>query len=101
MRLLVIGATGLLGRRIIAAAAAHDDIEVFAYVRSPAKLEAVLPPSAHPSVKVVEGDGGDTATLKTLLAEHRIDALVASVNAPDGQPEVRFPPSSALNRCSA
>ena len=89
MRLLVVGATGLLGRRIVAAAAAQDGIEVVAYVRSPAKLEAALPPSVHASIEVVQGNGEDTAALKAVCTEHRIDALVASVKAPNGQPEVR------------
>lgn len=75
MRVLVLGATGNLGSRLIPALLTHGH-NVVAYVRSPDKLESLLPPSVYERTKVVKGDATDPTSIKTAILDTGCDAVV-------------------------
>ncbi|KAI8475464.1 MAG: hypothetical protein J3K34DRAFT_404255 [Monoraphidium minutum] len=71
MKVIVIGAGGRLGSRIVenAVAAGHD---VTAYVRDPEKLRrsSGIAPAALALVRVVQGDAADAAALRAAMRGH-------------------------------
>ena len=75
MKVLLIGATGNLGLRLIAALLTHGHI-VVAFVRSSSKLESLVPASIYQQVSVVEGDAKDSASIKRAILENSCDAAV-------------------------
>lgn len=75
MRVLLLGATGNLGPRLIPAVLAHGHV-VIAYVRSPEKLRGLVSPSLLPLITVVTGDATDSASVKEALLIHDCDAIV-------------------------
>ena len=75
MKVLLIGATGNLGLRLIAALLTHGHI-VVAFVRSSSKLESLVPASIYQQVSVIEGDAKDSASIKRAILENSCDAAV-------------------------
>ncbi len=62
MRVLLLGATGNLGSRLIPALLAHNHT-VTVYVRSISKLQSLLPPSLTSAITIVSGDANDCDAL--------------------------------------
>jgi nucleoside-diphosphate-sugar epimerase len=75
MRVLVIGATGNFGLRLIPALLAHDH-QVIAFVRSSSKLENLLPVSLYQQISVVQGSAKDSEAVKNVILEKSCDAIV-------------------------
>jgi len=75
MKVLVIGATGNLGIRLVAALLTHGH-SVAAFVRSSNKLESLLPTSAYRQITVVEGDAKDSVAIKRAILDADCDAVV-------------------------
>jgi len=75
MKVLLVGATGNLGLRFVAALLTHGH-EVVAYVRSSNKLEALLPANVYSKIAVFEGDATDTASIKRAILENDCEAVV-------------------------
>ncbi|THX47921.1 NAD(P)-binding protein [Aureobasidium pullulans] len=75
MKILLIGATGNLGLRLVAALLTHGHI-VIAYVRSSRKLELLLPSNVYSQIIVVKGDATNTALIKGTILENDCDAVV-------------------------
>ena len=75
MKVLVIGATGRVGVRVVAALLTHGH-NVVAYVRSSNKLESLLPPSAFSQVTVAEGDAMDSSSIRRAILDTNCDAVV-------------------------
>jgi putative NADH-flavin reductase len=74
MHLLVLGATGGIGRELVAQATARGHV-ITAFVRSPQKIDA-----SSKSVKVVEGDPRDPRQLEKAMAH--CDAVISSLGPP-------------------
>jgi len=71
----VIGATGNLGLRLVAALLTHGH-SVVTYVRSSNKLESLLPASVYSQIAVVQGDAKDSAAIKRAILDANCDAVV-------------------------
>ncbi|EAS37220.3 uncharacterized protein CIMG_02574 [Coccidioides immitis RS] len=75
MRVILLGATGNLGIRLVAALLAHGH-QVVVYVRSPQKFANMAPEGVRSRVTVFHGDATDAEGLKTAIREHHCDAMV-------------------------
>ena len=75
MKVLLLGATGNLGLRLVAALLTHRHT-VVAFVRSSNKLESLLPPSLFSQVVVIQGDATDSAAIKKAILDSKCDAVV-------------------------
>lgn len=75
MRVLLIGASGNLGIRLVAALLTHGH-SVVAFVRSSNKLESLLPTSVYRQIVVVEGDATDPVSIKRAILDANCDAVV-------------------------
>ena len=75
MKVLLIGATGNLGLRLVAALLTHGH-SVVAFVRSSNKLESLLPPSVYAQLAVVQGDATDSSSIKRAILDSSCDAVV-------------------------
>ena len=75
MRVLLLGATGNLGLRLIPALLTHSHT-VIAYVRSASKLQSSLPVTVHESITVVQGDATSSHAIKTAILENKCDAVI-------------------------
>ncbi len=75
MKVLVIGATGNMGLRLVAALLTHGH-NVVAFVRSSTKLESLLPTSVYRQITVVQGDATDAASIKKAILDASCDAVV-------------------------
>lgn len=76
MRVLLLGGTGSLGRRLIPALLAHNH-KLTLYLRSPSKLTPLISPSLLAQISSIEvGDGTDSARIKQVLVEHDIEAII-------------------------
>ena len=75
MKVLVIGATGNLGLRLVAALLTHGQ-SVVAYVRSSNKLESLLPTSVYRQIAVVQGDATDPASIKRAILDADCNAVI-------------------------
>jgi nucleoside-diphosphate-sugar epimerase len=72
MRVLVLGATGNLGSRVLSALLARGHVTV-AFVRSPSKL----PPQILKELAAVEcGDAKSASNIKRVVVKHSCDAIV-------------------------
>lgn len=91
MHVLVIGASGKLGSRLLPALLAHDHT-VTAFVRDPSKLTDLLPPSLLSAITVVSGDAEDIPTIKAALLDNKCDALICTAGSPS-KPDGSGPPS--------
>ncbi len=77
MKVLLIGATGNLGPRLVAALLTHGH-SVVAFARSSAKLESLLPPSVYSQIVVIQGDAMDSVAIKRAILDTNCDAIVNS-----------------------
>ena len=75
MRVLLLGATGNLGLRLIPALLIHNH-HVVVYVRSPSKLRSLVPPSLLSRIVTVIGDATDSPSIQNAITEHDCDAIV-------------------------
>ena len=77
MKVLVLGATGNVGSRLLPALQAHGH-EVVALARSERKLKDLIPSSIISRTTVVVGNADDSKTVREALVHHRCEALVNS-----------------------
>jgi hypothetical protein len=77
LRVLLLGATGNLGVRLIPALLSHNHA-VIAYVRNPTKLKTILKPELLSPITIVEGDATDTAAMYRAIVEHDCNALICA-----------------------
>jgi nucleoside-diphosphate-sugar epimerase len=76
MKVLLLGATGNLGLRLIPALLTHNHT-VVAYVRSSSKLASLLPPTVNSQIAaVVQGDAKDSVAIKNAILDNGCDAVV-------------------------
>lgn len=75
MKVLLIGATGNLGLRLVPALLTHGH-SVVAFVRSSKKLESSLPSSVYRQITVVQGDAKDPVSIKRAILDAGCDAVV-------------------------
>ena len=75
MRILLLGATGNLGRRLVPALLAHGHT-VTAMVRSVDKLRSLLPQDLFSRISTIQGDALDSAAVEAALREHNCDAVM-------------------------
>jgi len=75
MKVLLLGATGNLGSRLVPALLTHGH-SVVAYVRSSNKLESLLPASVYQQITVVQGDATDPISIKKAILDAGCDAVV-------------------------
>lgn len=75
MKVLLLGATGNLGSRLVASLLTHRH-SVVAFVRSSNKLESLLPSSVYRQIVVVQGDATDPASIKRAILDAKCDAVV-------------------------
>ncbi|KAK9365626.1 hypothetical protein V1509DRAFT_371610 [Lipomyces kononenkoae] len=75
MKVLILGATGNLGIRLIPAMLSRD-LSVVAFVRSSSKLSSLLPQTIFEQVTVVEGDATSVDSVKSAILDHDCDAVV-------------------------
>lgn len=75
MKVLLIGATGKLGLRLIASLLSHNHT-ISAFVRSRSKLSSLLPPSTLHLLTVIEGDAKDPLSIKTAILSTNADAVI-------------------------
>ncbi|MCA9874310.1 MAG: NAD(P)H-binding protein [Anaerolineales bacterium] len=87
MRIVVLGATGAVGRHVVQYALAAD-YEVVAYIRNASKMTV-----HHPDLLVVEGSLSDLARLEKALHDTVavVSALGVSHRTPDKQPSQQLP----------
>ncbi|CAF9913113.1 hypothetical protein IMSHALPRED_000915 [Imshaugia aleurites] len=77
MPVLLLGATGTLGSRLLPALLAHKQ-KVVVYVRNELKLKELIPSTILSRVTVVKGDATDSDSIRNALVQHECDALVNS-----------------------
>ncbi|PNS19913.1 hypothetical protein CAC42_7880 [Sphaceloma murrayae] len=77
MKVLLIGATGNLGSRLIPALLTHSH-SLVVYVRTPSKLSTLLAPSVLSRITVIQGDATDPVAIKQALLDNKCDALVTT-----------------------
>ncbi|KAF2448504.1 hypothetical protein P171DRAFT_428564 [Karstenula rhodostoma CBS 690.94] len=77
MKVLLIGATGNVGLRLVASLLTHGH-KVVAHVRSAQKLESLLPESVYRQLSVIEGSAFDANAIKIAILENECDAVVNS-----------------------
>ncbi|KAK9374024.1 uncharacterized protein V1513DRAFT_124639 [Lipomyces chichibuensis] len=75
MKVLLLGATGNLGIRLIPALLLHNH-SVVAFVRSSSKLSSLLPPTLLSQIVVVEGDAKSSGSIKKAILDNNCDAVV-------------------------
>ncbi|KAI9852709.1 MAG: hypothetical protein M1838_005904 [Thelocarpon superellum] len=75
MKVILVGATGKLGLRVLSALLTHKH-SVVAFVRSEAKLKTLVPASVLARTTVVEGDAKHSAQIQQAILDHGCDALV-------------------------
>jgi nucleoside-diphosphate-sugar epimerase len=75
MRVLLLGATGNLGLRCIAALVAHNHV-ITLYVRNPEKLRSLVPTTLLKHVSIVVGDATDFAGIKRALLDHNVEGII-------------------------
>ncbi|KAF1985213.1 NAD(P)-binding protein [Aulographum hederae CBS 113979] len=75
MKVLLIGATGNLGLRLVAALLTHNH-SITAFVRSSAKLSSLLPASIYSHLEVIQGVATDSASIKKAILDSNCDAVV-------------------------
>lgn len=75
MKVLLLGATGNLGSRLIPSLLSHNH-NVVAFVRSSSRLESLLPRSVYERVTVIEGDATNSWSVKRAILDNQCDAVV-------------------------
>lgn len=91
MKVLLLGATGNLGSRLVPALLTHGH-RVIAFVRSSNKLEPLSPTSVYQQITDIEGDATDSASVKKAILDAECDAVVSAAGvaalAPWGKSEL-------------
>ena len=77
MKVLVLGATGNFGTRLVPALLAHKH-QVIVYVRSEDKFSQLMGSTIHSKVTVVTGDATDSSAISDALVENKCDAFINS-----------------------
>jgi nucleoside-diphosphate-sugar epimerase len=77
MRVLLLGATGNLGLRLIPSLLSHSH-SVIAYVRSPDKLQLLLPANLHEQITVIQGDATDPQAIKSAIIDNKCEGVVST-----------------------
>lgn len=77
MRVLVLGATGNLGSRILPALLAHNHT-VVVFIRSESKLRNLVHSSAVDKCTIVTGNATDATAIEAALVDNRCNALINS-----------------------
>jgi nucleoside-diphosphate-sugar epimerase len=77
MRVLLLGATGNLGSRLVPALLTHGH-SVVAYVRSASKLETLLPATVYEQVTIVQGDAKSSQSIQKAVLDNKCDAVVST-----------------------
>lgn len=77
MKVLLLGATGNLGSRLIPALLTHDHTTI-AFVRSATKLAQLLPQPINEHLHVIEGDAKDATAVKQAVLDNACDAVVST-----------------------
>ena len=75
MSVLLLGATGNLGSRLLPALLAHKQ-KVVVYVRNKQKLGEIIPSTILSQVTVVNGNATDSNSIRKALVEYDCDTLV-------------------------
>jgi nucleoside-diphosphate-sugar epimerase len=75
MKVLIIGATGNFGLRLIPAFLAHGH-HVVAFVRTASKLESLLPETLHRQIRVVQGSAKNSEAVKNAIIDNGCDAVI-------------------------
>jgi len=77
MKVLLLGATGNLGSRLLPALQAHGHT-VVVFVRSEAKLKQLVPFSVVSKATIATGNASNSNAVREALVNNRCDALVNS-----------------------
>jgi nucleoside-diphosphate-sugar epimerase len=77
MKVLLLGATGNLGSRLVPALLTHNHT-VVSFVRSSNKLQSLLPPTVFEQITVVEGDAVDSQQVKRAILDAKCDAVITT-----------------------
>ncbi|KAI7356112.1 hypothetical protein KC336_g22231, partial [Hortaea werneckii] len=85
MKVLLLGASGNLGSRLVPALLTHD-LSVTCFVRSAGKLRGLLPPTVHDQITVFEGDAKQSAAVKKATLESECDAVVSAAGVAAAAP---------------
>jgi len=75
MKVLLLGATGNLGIRLVPALLTHGH-SVVAFVRSSTKLESLLSTDVYRQIAVVQGDAKDPVPIKRAILDSGCEAVV-------------------------
>lgn len=78
MKILLLGATGNLGRRLVPALLAHNHtITLLIRPSSVSKLPTIFSPSLLPLISsIVEGDATNSSDVKKAMIENQIEGIV-------------------------
>ncbi|KAI6913520.1 NAD(P)-binding protein [Hortaea werneckii] len=85
MKVLLLGATGNLGSRLVPALLTHG-LSVTCFVRSAGKLRGLLPPTVHDQITIREGDAKQSAAVKKAILESECDAVVSAAGVAAAAP---------------
>lgn len=77
MKVLLLGATGNLGSRLLQALIAHDH-QVVAFVRSESKLQKLIAGQLLAKTTVVTGDATNSKAVQDAFVQNSCDALIMS-----------------------
>lgn len=77
MPVLLIGATGNIGSRLLPALLAHKQ-KVVVYVRNEQKLRELISAAILSRVTIVKGEATDSSSITSTLLEHNCDTLINS-----------------------
>jgi len=77
MKVLLLGATGNLGSRLIPALLTHGH-SVVAFARTTSKLQTLLPASVHERITTVQVDATDSLAIKKAILDTKCDAVVTA-----------------------
>ena len=77
MTILLLGATGSVGSRILPALLAYKQ-QVIVYVRSERKLREMIPSNILDQITIVNGDAEDSNSIRNSLVEYDCDAIINS-----------------------
>lgn len=77
MKILILGATGSFGLRLLPALLAHSHTLTI-YVRSPSKLRSLVTSAllSHPNITIVTGDATDAAGIRDAIVKHKCDGVM-------------------------
>ena len=77
MKVLILGATGNVGSRLLPALQAHGH-DIVVYVRSEPKLKDMIPSSILSHCTIVSGNATDSDAIRNAIVSNRCDAMINS-----------------------